>query len=498
MLLLTVLVISTAGLVYELLGGALASQRLGDSITQFSTTIGVYLFSMGIGAWLSGHLKNRLSETFVQVELATAIVGGFEAPILWFAAGHADSYRAVLYSILAIIGTFVGLEIPLVMRIIKDELKFEAIVARVLTFDYVGALVGSLGFALVLVPWLGMLRTSLFLGLLNVAVAVLSTFVLADSLSKRVRLKLRIASGVIAVALGVTFYYAPHLEVVGEEELLGARIVYAEQTHYQRVVMTAQKGGIQLLLNGNLQFNSIDEYRYHEALVHPVVAVAREHKNILILGGGDGLAVRELFRYPDVEHVTVVDLDQGVTDMAQRVAPLRKLNHDSMRDPRVTIINDDAMVWIEQAKGRTFDVVIVDFPDPNNFSLGKLYTTRFYRLLRELMHDETALVVQSTSPLFARKSFWCIERTLRESGLSTHAFHALVPSFGEWGFVLARRTPFDAPTHLLVDHLRFLNDAMLPGLFVFGRDTGPVEVETNHLNSQALVRYYEQEWSVFE
>ncbi|MBK8169594.1 MAG: polyamine aminopropyltransferase [Sandaracinaceae bacterium] len=495
---LTVLVISTAGLVYELLGGALASQRLGDSITQFSTTIGVYLFSMGIGAWLSGYVTARVAETFVHVELATAIVGGFEAPILWLAAGHASSYRAVLYALLGLIGTLVGLEIPLVMRIVKDELKFETLVSRVLTFDYIGALVGSLAFALVLVPWLGMLRTSLFFGLLNIAVALLSTFILADLIRRGTLIRLRVASVVIAMALVVVFIYARRIEVLGEEETYGAQIAYAEQSPYQRIVLTASKGGVQLLLNGNLQFNSIDEYRYHEALVHPAMALAAEHKHILILGGGDGLALREVFRYRDVEDVTLVDLDHGVTDMAKRVSLLRRLNHDSMLDPRVTIVNDDAMVWLADARGRTFDVVIVDFPDPNNFSLGKLYTTRFYRILREVMRDDTALVVQSTSPLFARRSFWCIERTMAEAGFATRAYHTLVPSFGEWGYVLARRVPFDVPTRLDVQRLRFLNDAILPTLFVFGADTGPVEVETNHMNSQALVRYYDAEWSEYE
>lgn len=498
LLMLTVLVISTAGLVYELLGGALASQRLGDSVTQFSTTIGVYLFFMGVGAWLSGFVKSHIAETFVQVELATAIVGGFEAPILWLAAGHASSYRAVLYALLALIGALVGLEIPLMMRIVKDELNFETLVSRVLTFDYIGALVGSLAFALVLVPWLGMLRTSLFFGLLNVAVAVLTSFVLADIIRKHMLLRVRIASLVVAAVLVVVFVYAKRIEVVGEEETYGAQIVYAEQTAYQRIVLTANKGGVQLLLNGNLQFNSIDEYRYHEALVHPVMALAAQRRHVLVLGGGDGLALRELFRYPGIEDVTLVDLDRGVTDMAKRVSVLRRLNQDSMLDPRVTIVNDDAMVWLEQARGRTFDAVIVDFPDPNNFSLGKLYTTRFYRILREVMRDDTALVVQSTSPLFARRSFWCIERTMAEAGFSTRAYHTLVPSFGEWGYVLARRVPFDVPEHLATPHLRFLNDEILPTLFVFGADTNPLPVETNHMNSQVLVRYYDAEWSEYE
>lgn len=498
LLLVTVLVISTAGLVYELLGGALASQRLGDSITQFSTTIGVYLFSMGVGAWLSGYVKDKLAERFVDIELATAVIGGFEAVLLWFAAGYATSYRAVLYGVLALIGTLVGLEIPLMMRILKEEIAFEDLVARVLTFDYIGALVGSLAFALVLVPSLGMLRTSLFIGLLNASVALLSTFVLADVLSRRARIRQRVLSGIVALALAVTFVWSPTLERFGEEETFGGRIVYAEQTPYQRIVLAQVRGALQLWLNGNLQFSSVDEYRYHETLVHPAFSSANKHERVLVLGGGDGLAVREILRYPEVREIVLVDLDRGMTDLATRVAPIRRLNEDSMLDPRVRVLNEDAFVWLDEYRGEPFDVVIVDFPDPGNFALGKLYTVRFYDLLRSALHDQSMVVVQSTSPLFARRSFWCIEKSIAHAGFHTRAYHTLVPSFGEWGYVLASPRPFDVPSRVKVAGLRFLTSEVLPTLFVFGEDMAPVEVDDNRLNSQALVRYYDAEWGRLE
>ena len=498
LLLVTVLVISTAGLVYELLGGALASQHLGDSVTQFSTTIGVYLFSMGVGAWLSGHVREKLAERFVDVELATALIGGFEAPILWLAAGHASSYRLVLYGVLGLIGTLVGLELPLMMRILKEELSFEKLVARVLTFDYIGALVGSLLFALVFVPQLGMLRTSLMLGLLNVAAAVLSTFLLRDLLTSRARLRQRIIAGVLAAALLVTFAYAGRIERMGEEYSYGGTVVYSEQTPYQRIVLSAQRGSVQLWLNGQLQFSTADEYRYHEALVHPAFASAPRHSRVLVLGGGDGLAVREILRYADVDSVTLVDLDPGMTELATRVDVIRRLNGDSLTNRRVHVINDDAYVWLEHYRGPPFDVAIVDFPDPGNFALGKLYTVRFYALLRHAMTNVGRVVVQSTSPLFARQSFWCIERSIAAAGFSTHAYHTLVASFGVWGYVLASPTPFDVPTRVELDGLRFLTSELLPTMFVFGADTGPVPVEVNRLNDQRLVRYYDNEWGAIE
>ena len=498
LLLATVLVISTAGLVYELLGGALASQRLGDSITQFSTTIGVYLCAMGIGAWLSGHVRTRLAERFVDVELATALIGGFEAPLLWLAAGHAGSYRVVLYGVLALIGALVGLEIPLLMRILREELPFEALVARVLTFDYIGALVGSLAFALVLVPTLGMLRTSLALGLLNAGVALLSTFVLDDLIPARTRLRQQLTALGLGAALAVTFVFAARIERFGEEESFGGTVVYAEQTAYQRIVLSAQRGALQLWLNGQLQFSSADEYRYHEALVHPAFASTEKRARVLVLGGGDGLAVREILRYPEVREVTLVDLDPGMTALATRVAPIRRLNGDSLRDPRVRVVNEDAYVWLEAHRGAGFDVAIVDFPDPGNFALGKLYTVRFYELLRRALAPTGRVVVQSTSPLFARRSFWCIAQSIGAAGFATRPYHALVPSFGEWGYVLASPAPFDPPSRIDVRGLRFLTSALLPTLFVFGADTGPLPVEVNRLHDQQLVRYYDEEWGALE
>lgn len=491
LLFLTVLVIATCGLIYELLVGTLASYLLGDSITQFSTVIGVYMFALGIGAWLSGFIEKGVPQRFVEIEFAVAFCGGISAPFLFFTFAAGASFRVTLYSLVLIIGTLVGLEIPLLMRILKEQLQFKDLVARVLTFDYLGSLFASLLFPIVLVPKLGLVRTSLLFGLINALVGLWSTWLLAPVLGSVTRL--RIKGIVVSVLLVVGLVFGDAMTSLFEEQLYNEEVVHAQQTPYQRIVVTRSHRGFSLFLNGNLQFSSVDEYRYHEGLVHPAFQRASRRENVLILGGGDGLAMREVLRYGDeVKRITLVDLDGAMTKLATSSEELAALNGHSLNDQRVKVINDDAMQWLTTTDEK-FDIVIIDFPDPNNFSLGKLYTTRFYALLRSHLADDGVAVVQSTSPLFARQSFWCIDTTLQASGFETAAYHVWVPSFGEWGYVLAARS-LSSPRHPLPSGLRYLDDETTPTLFVFPKDMSRVPAEVNKLNNQVLVHYYEDEW----
>lgn len=494
LLFLTVLVLATSGLVYELLAGTLASYVLGDSVTQFSTTIGTYLFAMGIGSYLSRFVTRDTSRRFLEIELAAAVAGGFSAPFLFVGFAYGAVFPILLYGTIVVVGVLVGLEIPLLMRILRDELAFEELVAKVLTFDYLGALAGSVLFALVLVPRLGLTRTSLLFGMLNALVALGGTWVLGDLLSRGAALRLRVGAAVVLAALAWALARADALTTLSEQALYADPIVHAEQTPYQRVVVTQGRGSTQLFLNGNLQFSSTDEHRYHEALVHPAMAAAPRRARVAILGGGDGLALREVWRWPGVEEVVLVDLDPAITDLARTFPSLVRLNEGALDDPRVRVVNADAMVWLRDGDRGPFDVVLVDFPDPNNYSLGKLYTRRFYRLLRRALAPAAVVAVQSTSPLYARRSFWIVARTIESAGFAVHPYHATVPSFGTWGYVLASPRPFDAPRALPELGLRFLDDATLRALFVFPRDMAPLPVEPNTLNDQRLVRAYEEEW----
>lgn len=490
LLFLTVLVIATCGLVYELIVGTLASYLLGDSITQFSTVIGGYLFAMGIGSYLSRFVERGVAQRFVEVELAVALLGGLCAPLLFLTFTLTDLFHVALYGSVLAIGTLVGLEIPLLLRILQDQLKFKDLVSQVLTFDYLGALAASVAFPLLLVPRLGLVRTSLLFGLLNAGVGLWSTWLLAPVLANPVRLRVKAVA--LTVLLLVGFVLGDRLTTFYEDQLYADDVVHASSSPYQRIIVTRGKRGFSLFLNGNLQFASLDEYRYHESLVHPAMVRAAKVEHVLILGGGDGLAAREVLRYPEVKSVTLVDLDPAITGLATRYSELAALNGHALTHPKMHVINTDAMRFLAEGEG-LFDVVVVDFPDPNNFALGKLYTTGFYRLLKKRLAPDGVAVVQSTSPLFARRSFWCVETTLKATGFWTQPYHALVPSFGEWGYVLVAQ---DEPGRHrpLPEGLAFLDEDTLASLVRFPPDMGPLPVEVNRLNNQVLVHYYEEEW----
>jgi spermidine synthase len=487
----TVCLIAACGLIYELVAGALASYVLGDSITQFSTVIGTYLFAMGIGSWLSRFIVRGVVSRFVMIELIVGLVGGFSALLLFLVFTWTSAFRPVLYGLVSLIGILVGLEIPLLMRILQDRFSFKDVVANVLTFDYVGALAASLLFPLFLVPRLGLVRSALAFGLVNVLVALWSTYLFRHELPQR--RGLQVASILSALLLGAGLWKGQAITTLAEEGLYADPVILARDTRYQRIVLTSWKDDLRLYLNGHLQFASRDEYRYHEALVHPGLAALPKARTVLVLGGGDGLAVREILKHPGVEEITLVDLDEGMTELFTSHARLTPLNDGALSDPRVRVINADAFVWLDQHEG-AFDFIVIDFPDPSNYHVGKLYTSAFYRLVRQHLASDGFIAVQSTSPLFARQSFWSIVATLQGAGLRTYPYHVYVPSFGEWGFVIAGTVPYQPP-HSLPDDLRYLTVAGVPALFDFPADMQPVPAEPNRLNNQVLVRYYEREWA---
>ena len=486
----SVFVVATCGLVYELVAGALASYLLGDTVLQFSTVIGAYLFAMGVGSWLSRFVGKGLVARFVQVQVLVGLVGGFSSTALFLAFAHAASFRVLLYLVVFVVGALVGLEIPLLMRILRDRLDFKDLVAQVLTLDYVGALFASVLFPLLLVPKLGLLNTALCFGLLNVAVAAATLRLFRDQIPSRAGLAASCAAAAVALTLGLAF--SGRLAAKAEGDLYADEIVFSRASRYQKIVLTRWKDDWRLFLNGNLQFSTMDEYRYHEALVHPALSAHPAPREVLILGGGDGMAAREVLRDPRVSRLTLVDLDPEMTRLFAEHAELSRLNAGALRDPRASVVNADAFRWLETTD-RRFDCVIVDFPDPSNYAVGKLYTTAFYRLLRRRLAPGGLVSVQSTSPLFARETFWTIVATLEAGGFETRPYHAYVPSFGEWGFVIGATAPYRVPRSF-PPGLRYLTPSVARGLFDFPADMARVPVGPNRLDTQILVQRYEREW----
>lgn len=492
-LLASVFVIAICGLVYELLAGTIASYLLGDSVTQFSTVIGVYLFAMGVGSWCSRYAKRDELRLFVRVEILVALVGGWSAAILFLLFPLVDHFRVALYGLVLAIGFFVGLEIPLLMRILRGRFNFSETVSTVLTFDYVGALAASVLFPLILVPMLGMIRTGFLFGLLNVGVAIAVLFMLPGKGAMRLE---KIAAIVIALSLAAGFVVAERLQRFAEVAGYQEPVIYAQSTRFQRIVLTRRGDDLRLFLNGNLQFSSRDEYRYHEALVHPALGRVARPENVLIMGGGDGLAAREVLRHPGVKTVTLVDLDPAMTRLFGESGMLTMLNKGALTDPRMTVINADAFRWAREARGR-YDVVIVDFPDPVDFSVGKLYTESFYRELSRLLAPDGVASVQSTSPLVAPGAFWTVAATIEAAGLTTRPYHAYVPSFGEWGFILVAHGAIPDRAAILPGN-RFLSAQTEARMFDFPPDMARRPMTPNRLDNQALVREFAAEWGKYE
>ena len=495
LLLVSVFVVATCGLIYELVAGTLASYLLGDSVTQFSTIIGTYLFAMGIGSYLSKFFNRNLIGWFIQIEILVGLVGGFSSSILFMLFEMVDSFRLILYLLVAITGILVGLEIPLLMRILEGRFEFKDLISKVFTFDYIGALLASIIFPLMLVPFLGLIKTSFLFGLFNVGVALLICIKFKEETGWSRQLQAFAMLSIIALLTG--FIFSEKIMSYAESIAYNENIIYSTSTPYQRLVVTKNNRELRLYLNGNLQFSTADEYRYHEALVHTGLQSIQLPQNVLILGGGDGLAAREVLKYPSISSVTLVDLDKEVTKLFSSQSYLLSLNDSSLLSPKVKIINEDAFLWLRNTKEK-FDFVIVDFPDPSNYSIGKLYSNTFYKVLHEVLNSEGLVIIQSTSPYVAPKSFWCVNHTLNASGFYTFPFHCYVPSFGDWGYVLASKQNHYQVPEKFISTLKFLNPETARQMFIFPKDMQESATEVNKLNNQVLVQYFEKEWQIYQ
>ncbi len=501
-LLAAVFVIAICGLIYELVAAALSSYLLGSSVTHFSLVIGVFLTAMGLGSYLTRFIRSRLIDAFVGIQIGIGLIGGLSAGILLFTFAFLDAYTLVLVLLLTVIGALVGMELPILIRILKDTAALRITVSNVLALDYAGALVASCAFPIILAPNLGLLRTSLVFGLINVIVAGVALRILWNLLSGKYYLKTAvIISAIILVScLALSGKYTS----LTEDALYQDDIILAKRTEYQRIIITRWRDDIRLYIDGNLQFSSVDEYRYHESLVHPAASAVRVLKRVLILGGGDGLAAREVLKYKNVERIDLVDIDGSMVEIFRENHLMALLSNRALSDPRVNVHIIDAEKYLRDASDY-WDLIVMDLPDPNNLSVGKLYTKSFFKLVFKRLSQNGALVTQATSPFYAPEAFWCIAKTIDSVGaslipaidLNVIPLHVYVPSFGDWGFVIASKRRFNTDELELDDglSLKYLDQTILPKLFVFPKDTEPNKaIDINRLNDQALVKYYQEGW----
>lgn len=490
LLLISVLVIATCGIVYELIAGTLASYLLGDSVTQFSTIIGTYLFSMGIGSWLAKYIKKNLVQNFVVIEIIIGLIGGCSSLFLFFIFNQVEHFRVLLYFTVSITGILVGAEIPLVMRMLQGRIEFSELISRVFSFDYIGALLASVIFPIWLVPRLGLEKTSLLFGIFNIIIALVAVYKLAPRRSSG---PLKWAGFTALFILVILFAFSQKITQNTEKEHYGERIILSQTSPYQRIILTESGGNLRLFLNGNLQFSSKDEYRYHESLVHPAAQLSDRIDRALILGGGDGMALRELLKYTAVSEILLVDLDAAMTTLFTKNPRLRSLNNSSLTNPKVRIRNEDAFRFLRETKN-IYDLIIVDFPDPSNFSIGKLYSDVFYSELKKHLADSGTAVIQCTSPWAAPSSFWCIENTIRSVNLNTLPFHTLVPSFGDWGFIIASKQNQLKIKRPLPSDIKYIDSSIFQTMLHFPKDISYRKTEINNLQNQILVSYFEEEW----
>ncbi|MFI6025186.1 polyamine aminopropyltransferase [Amycolatopsis magusensis] len=499
--LLAVFVCAACGLVYELALVALGSYLIGDTVGQASIVLSVMVFAMGVGALLAKPLQRRAEAAFAGIEIALALLGGLSVLLLYAAYAWLSLYVPALVVIALLLGMLIGAEIPLLMVLLQRIRRQDAgsAVADLFAADYVGALLGGLAFPFVLLPVFGQVRGALLVGAVNAIAGLgLVLTVFRKRLRRRTRVVLSAAAVGVTVVLAATFAFAGQFELSARQALYADPVVHAERTPYQEIVLTesVNLGGpadVRFYLNGDLQFSSVDEYRYHEALVHPVLS--GPHERVLILGGGDGLGLREVLRYPDVRHVTLVELDPEVVRLARSQPDLLALNQDAFNDPRVQVITADAFTWL-RGNVPQFDAVIVDMPDPDSTATAKLYSVEFYALVRRSLADGGRLVVQAGSPYFAPRSYWCVESSLREVGLRTVPYYTSVPSFGDWGFHLATA---DTEPQLRLSPtapaLRSLDDDSLRAAGVFPVDRRRIpDVPSSSLMQPRVLEYAKDEW----
>ena len=482
---------SSCGLAVELLLGTLASYLVGNQALAYGVAVGGFLAAMGIGSYISKYIasdrksisqQEDLLSAFVKVELLIAPLTAL-LPLGLFVlfVGNGNLWLGLCVATI-ILGILAGLEVPLLTRVLELQSNLKDALAGILALDYLGALLGSIAFPLLLLPFCGLFPTGFILG----ALPAIMVFLLGSNFTQLKPWKY-LGLGIATILFAIAPISIPLTNRL-ENNLYEAPIIQRIQSQYQRIVLTRQGKDLRLFLDGDLQLSTIDEYRYHEALVHPAMSANQDRKRVLVMGAGDGMALREVLKWSEVEQITLIELDPAVVKLARNHPQLVAVNHNAFADSRVEVIYGDAFLTVADLPEQ-FDVIIADFPDPDREILAKLYSEGFYHRLLSRLSDKGILVTQASSPFFAPKVISCIDRTLNYVGLKSYPYVINVPSFGPWGFVLASRNNIDPHSLELPINNRFLTQSMLRNLFDLPGDVEIQKVAINRLAHPVIVRY---------
>ncbi len=495
-----------AAIVTEYTLATLASYLLGDSILQWTIVISLMLFSMGLGSRYSRKYEDLLLNRFILIEFGLSFLCTFSAMFCFWISAYTIHFGLVVYSLVCMIGFMTGLEIPLIMRINQTYESLRENISSVMEYDYYGGLLGGALFAFVLLPFLGLTYTPVLIGSLNLLVASLVLWHFSNHLIRPRILNIQFAALLIISVLA--FSVAKPIVLYGEQHKYKDKIIYQEQTRYQKIVVTQWKDNFWLFINGSTQFSTYDEERYHEPLVHPVMSLLKEHKDILLLGAGDGLAAREILKYSDVESLTLVDLDPAMTRLARQHKMFLEINQESLNDIRVRVLNKDAYQFMKESSD-LYDAIIIDLPDPKSVSLSLLYSLGFYKMVEKHLKPFGAMVTQSTSPLYSPEAFLCIKKTMQAANFSTLPYQNSVPSMGQWGWVLGIRKKTMSAKRLkekviaqksLEIETRFFNQNAMISMAYFGKGLFEKEekIEPNTQFNHNILKYYRQgSWDLY-
>jgi len=497
-----------SGIVAEYILSTLATYFLGDSVLQWTLIVSVMLFAMGLGSRLSKYLEKNLLQKFIYLEFALSLLVSLSSLVAYSAAAFTIYTIFIIYTLSIIIGLLIGLEIPLVVRLNEEFEELRINVASVIEKDYYGSLAGGLFFAFVGLPYLGLTYTPFVLGSLNFAVSLFLISILWKYQIKRFKIKLLFFG--VCVALAITFGAVTSKRIIlyGEQHKYKDKIIYEEQSKYQRIIITQWKNDYWLYLNGNQQFCTLDEIMYHDPLVHPIVKLSKTPYNVLILGGGDGCAARELLKYDDIKTITLIDIDPSMTRLGKEHDIISTINRNSMNNSKVTVINADGFAYLEQCSD-FFDIVIVDLPDPKTVELSRLYSYEFYKMCYKHLRPQGFMITQAGSPYYATKAFLCIENSMKAANFSTLKFHNQIITLGEWGWVLGSK---HLSSEALLEQFNncdfgnetiWLNKKAAIMMTSFGKVIYPNigvsdSVEINTVHNPVLYKYYMNgNWSLY-